>query len=301
MTGTLHTFAPGVHAYVQEPGGWCVNNAGIVVGSESVLVVDTAATERRARALRDAVDRLAPGRRRIVVSTHHHGDHTFGNHLFDGPGTVFLAHEAGPAELVRKGLALQSVWPDVAWGHTEPVLPSLTVRDGAVVHLGGITAEVLHPGVAHTGDDLVVWLPERRVLFAGDLVFSGAAPFVLMGSLAGTAGALERLALLEPRVVVGGHGPPGGPELLGADLAYLRWVARTAGEGLARGLDPLATARAAAPGPFAGLRDPERLVGNLYRAFHEARGGEPGSRIPSDRAMRDMVALNGGRPLECAA
>ncbi|WKD37178.1 MBL fold metallo-hydrolase [Streptomyces xanthophaeus] len=297
----MHTVADGVHAYVQEPGGWCVNNAGIVAGSDTVLVVDTAATERRARALRAVVDELAPGRRRIVLSTHHHGDHTFGNHLFAGPDAVFLAHEAGPGQLLRKGLSLQSMWPDVEWGRTETVLPSVTVRDGATLHLGGVTAEVLHPGVAHTGDDLVVWLPDQRVLFAGDLVFSGAAPFVLMGSLAGSVEALGRLRELRPRTVVAGHGALGGPELLDATEAYLRRVAEVAAWGLARGLDPLTTARRAGPGPFAELLDGERLVGNLYRAFQEAEGGARGSRIASAQAMRDMVGYNGGRPLSCAA
>ncbi|GJF33160.1 MBL fold metallo-hydrolase [Kitasatospora sp. NE20-6] len=301
MAGTVVTVADGVHAYVQEPGGWCVNNAGIAVGEEAVLVVDTAATERRALALRRAVDARARGPRRIVVSTHHHGDHTFGNHVFSGPDTLLVSHEAGPAELVRKGTALQSMWPGVEWGDTPTVLPALTVREGATLHLGGITAELIHPGVAHTADDLAVWLPEQRVLFAGDLVFSGAAPFVLMGSLAGSLAALARLRALDPLVVVPGHGPVGGPGLLTFTEAYLRWVAELARRGLSDGLSPLRTAVRADGGLFASLLDRERLVGNLHRAFHEATGGAPGARIESAAAMREMVVFNGGRPLRCLA
>ncbi|WP_299527708.1 MBL fold metallo-hydrolase [uncultured Streptomyces sp.] len=301
MSGAVVTVADRAHAYVQEPGGWCVNNAGIVVGADSVLVVDTAATERRTLRLRAAVDGLAPGLRRIVVSTHHHGDHTFGNHLLAGPGSLLVAHARGPAELLRKGLSLQSMWPGVEWGRTETVLPSLTVHDRIGLDLGGVTAEVFHPGVAHTADDLVVWLPEQRVLYAGDLVFSAAAPFVLMGSVSGSRAALARLRELRPRVVVPGHGPVGGPELLDVTEAYLARVADLAEDGVARGLGPLDTALRAGPGPFAGLADGERLVGNLHRAFHEVRGGAPGERIASAEAMREMVRYNGGRPLSCAA
>ncbi|MFJ5310096.1 MBL fold metallo-hydrolase [Streptomyces sp. NPDC088350] len=301
MSGTVVTVADGVHAYVQAPGGWCVNNAGIVVGEDAVLVVDTAATEKRALALRDAVDALAPGPRRIVVSTHHHGDHTFGNHVFAGPHTDLVSHEGGPAELLRRGTALQSLWPDVDWGNTPTVLPTSTVGDGATLDLGGITAHLVHPGIAHTGDDLVVWLPEQRVLYAGDLVFSGAAPFVLMGSLTGSLEALARLRALRPRVVVGGHGPVGGPELLDSVEEYLRWVSGLAERGLADGLSPLETARRADEGAFAALLDRERLVGNLHRAFQEAVGGVHGAHIPSTPAMREMVAFNGGRPLKCLA
>ncbi|MFJ8043422.1 MBL fold metallo-hydrolase [Kitasatospora sp. NPDC096147] len=304
MTGTLLTVADGVHAYVQEPGGWCVNNAGVVVGEDAVLVVDTAATERRALALRAAVDSVARGPRRILVSTHHHGDHTFGNHVFGGPHSLLIGHQAGTAELLRKGTALQKMWPQVEWGSTPVVLPSLTVREGATLNLGGTEVELIHPGVAHTSDDLAVWLPEQRVLFAGDLVFSGAAPFVLMGSLSGSLRALDLLRELDPLVVVGGHGPVGGPELLDFTEGYLRWVAGLARRGLTDGLDPLATAQRAQraePDAYAGLLDAERLVGNLHRAFHEAAGGVPGARIESAPAMREMVVLNGGRPLRCLA
>ncbi|MEW2549536.1 MBL fold metallo-hydrolase [Streptomyces sp. NPDC047002] len=301
MSGTVVTVADGVHAYVQAPGGWCVNNAGIVVGQDAVLVVDTAATEKRALALRDAVDALAHGPRRIVVSTHHHGDHTFGNHVLAGPHTHLVSHERGPGELLRRGTALQSLWPDVDWGNTPTVLPTFTVGESATLHLGGVTARLVHPGVAHTGDDLAVWLPEQRVLFAGDLVFSGAAPFVLMGSLAGSLEALARLRALRPRVVVGGHGPVGGPELLDSVEEYLRWVSGLAERGLADGLSPLETARRADEGAFSKLLDRERLVGNLHRAFQEAAGGVLGAHIPSTRAMREMVAFNGGRPLKCLA
>jgi cyclase len=155
--------------------------------------------------------------------------------------------------------------------------------------------------VAHTSDDLAVWLPEERVLFAGDLVFSGAAPFVLMGSLAGSLAALARLRALGPLVVVPGHGPVGGPELLTFTEEYLRWVATLAGKGLADGLSPLETALWADEGEFGALLDRERLVGNLHRAFQEAAGGVPGARIESAPAMREMVAFNGGRPLRCLA
>ncbi|MCQ4044501.1 MBL fold metallo-hydrolase [Streptantibioticus rubrisoli] len=292
--------APGVHAYVQPHGGWCVSNSGIVVGTDAVVVIDTAATESRARALLDTVLTLAPGRRQLVVSTHHHGDHTFGNWVF-APHATLIAHELGPAEVVRKGLGMQRMWHDVAWGRIDITLPSVTMRDHLTLHTGGPRVELAHYGTAHAQDDIVAWLPEHRVLFAGDILFSGCTPFVLMGSLDGSLRAMARLRELEPRVIVCGHGEVCGPEVIDANEAYLRWVRETARAARAQGLTPLEAARRADLGEFAGLRDPERLVANLHRAYFELEGGAPGGYISSTPVMREMVEYNGGRPLTCTA
>jgi glyoxylase-like metal-dependent hydrolase (beta-lactamase superfamily II) len=76
---------PHVHAYVQPDGGWCLNNAGFVSDGGTTLLVDTAATERRARMLRDAMEASAVPRPDVLVNTHHHGDHTYGNWIFTPP------------------------------------------------------------------------------------------------------------------------------------------------------------------------------------------------------------------------
>ncbi|MEU0088475.1 MBL fold metallo-hydrolase [Streptomyces sp. NPDC006274] len=80
-----------MHAYVQPDGGWCLNNAGFVSDGGSTLLVDTAATERRARALRAALLATGAPLPRTVVNTHHHGDHTYGNGVF-APEPVVVGH-----------------------------------------------------------------------------------------------------------------------------------------------------------------------------------------------------------------
>ncbi|MGI9002129.1 MAG: MBL fold metallo-hydrolase [Pseudonocardia sp.] len=72
------------------------------------------------------------------------------------------------------------------------VLPALTFRDAVTIHAGELCLEVFHVGPAHTTNDVVVWVPERRVLFAGDIVMSGVTPFCLMGSIQGSLRAVER-------------------------------------------------------------------------------------------------------------
>jgi cyclase len=295
----LREIAEGVYAFEQPPGGWCLNNAGLVTGGGRSVLVDTAATERRARRLRAEVERIVPGGPDVVVNTHFHGDHVFGNSLFS-PRAVIVAHEGTRSDIAEAGLGLRGLWPEVAWGDLELVVPDLTFRDSLVLHTGDLTVELMQVGPAHTADDVVVWIPERRVLFTGDVAWSGVTPYVLMGSVEGSLAALERLRALRPLTVVAGHGRVGGPEILDATESYLRRLDELARKGLAAGVTALEAARSADPGEFGTLLDAERLVGNLHRAYAELQGLAPGARIDVAASVKEMFEFHGG-PSRCLA
>ncbi|MBA6437026.1 MBL fold metallo-hydrolase [Streptomyces sp. GMR22] len=293
--------ADGVHAYLQPDGGWCLNNAGVIVGRDGAVVVDTAATVRRAQHLRAAVDSLAAAPGRAVVNTHFHGDHTFGNAVF-GEAATIIAHADTRTDMAETGLGLTALWPSVEWGDVRVALPQVTYRGGGVtLHIDGRRVELLHFGPAHTRGDTVVWLPEERVLFTGDIVMPGCTPFVVMGSIEGSLVTLERLRGLGAATVVGGHGPVAGPESLDETEAYLRWIQGVAAEGFRQGLTPLETSIRCDLGDFAGLLDPERLVGNLHRAWAELEGGELARPLDPVAAFHEMVEYNGGRLPACYA
>jgi cyclase len=291
----LEEVAEGVFAHVQPDGGWCLNNAGILVSEGSAALVDTAATERRTLLLRAALASVAPGEPELLVNTHHHSDHTFGNSLF-GPGTTVVAHEETRRQSAEAGLGLQSLWPGVDWGAVSVRLPTLTYRDTLTLHVGGLRVELIHVGPAHTTNDTVAWIPDRGVLFTGDVVMSGVTPYALMGSIEGSLRALDLLAELRPRVVVPGHGPVAGPELIGANREYFAWIQRLDASASASGLSPLQAALDADLGRFADLLDPERLVSNLHRARLEAEGGAPGAPIDILGSFREMIEYHGGLP-----
>jgi cyclase len=298
----LEEIADGVHAYVQETGGWCVNNAGVLLDEgRAPVVVDTVATEARARRFGEAVRRLGGAAPRVLVNTHFHGDHTFGNALVAGPDTVIVAHERARQEMAVAGLGLTGLWPGVDWGTIELRLPDTTYARRMELHLGGRTVQLLHPGPAHTTGDTLVWLPAERVLFAGDVVLPGCTPFLLMGSLQGSLRALDELRALAPRVVVGGHGPVAGPEAIDETERYLRWLLRTAEDARTAGLAPLEAARQLGTHPFQDWTDPERLVGNLHRAYAEAAGGPEGEPLDVVRIFGEMIDFNDGKLPTCHA
>ncbi|MEU0505723.1 MBL fold metallo-hydrolase [Nocardia sp. NPDC005998] len=297
----VREIADRVYAYTHHRGGWCVSNAGVLAGPDGAVVIDTLATEGRTRALVEFVDGLDIGPARTIVNTHHHGDHNFGNHLF-GPAAVVVGHDRIRPEMIETGLALTQLWPQVQWGDVRVTLPSITFSSRITLHIGERRVELIHLGpAAHTTNDVVAWLPEEKVLFAGDLVMSGAAPFCLMGSVSGSITAISRLAALGARTVVSGHGPVTGPEIFDRTLRYLRWVQQLAAEGRSLGLTPLAVALEADHGEFADLVDEERIVGNLYRADAELAGGPIGEPLDVLSIFDEMIVYNHGQVPTCLA
>ncbi|MFD9815380.1 MBL fold metallo-hydrolase [Streptomyces sp. NPDC059080] len=296
----LTELSPGVSAFVQPDGGWCLNNAGVVTDGEATLLVDTAATERRARLLARRIAESGAPAPRTVVNTHHHGDHTYGNAVF-APAATIVGHAACRSELLAAGHQLEAVWPETDFGDIVLTPPSLTYTDELTLYVGDIEARLIHPGVAHTRGDTVVWLPGRRTVFTGDLIFHGGTPFLLMGSLAGSLRALELLRSLDATTVVPGHGPVTGPEVYDTVERYLRYVDELARRSHVAGLSPLEAATGADLGRFAELAESERLVANLHRAYAELEGAEPGAPLDVGAAFADMTVLNGGVPVACHA
>jgi cyclase len=319
MSGTVHhshgddplgpgktvELADGVYGYVQPDGSWWINNTAFLVGRRGVVSVDTCATAARTRAYLEAVRTVTDQPVRTLINTHHHGDHTHGNRLL-APATV-IGHERMREALIEAGLpgpAHKMVWGDVPWGDLELEPPSVTFRDRITVHVDDLRCEVVNVGTAaHTVSDSYVWIPEHSLLIAGDLVFNGGTPFVLMGSVEGAIRVLEeQIKPLGARTIVPGHGPVCGPEVVDDVLGYLRYVQAVAEQGLAAGLTPLEAAREIGLGEYADRTDSERLVGNLHRAYAEsAPGAEWGAEIDVPAALIDMVVFNGGKPLRCLA
>ena len=299
----LAEVSAGIYAYIQPDGTWWINNTGFLVGPQGVISVDSCSTERRTRAYQRAISAVTTAPVRAVVNTHHHGDHTFGNCLF--PAAAIIGQERTRAEALASGPPRElPVWDGPDWGELSLDPPFVTFRDELSLHAGDLRAEVRFVGTpAHTTNDSIVWIPERSVLFCGDLIFNGGTPFVLMGSVEGAIDVLERVIRpLAATTIIPGHGPvfhDAAP--IDATVDYLRFVLGVARDCRAAGVPPLQAARETDLGRFASWADAERIVGNLHRACAELDGTPRGGPIDIVAALADMVAYNGGRPLTCRA
>ncbi len=292
----LVELADRVFGYIQPDGSWFINNTGFVSGSRSVFAIDACATETRTRAFIEAIAGVTPLPIRTLVNTHSHPDHTNGNHLFSD-ATVIAQLDCRTA--MAQGLPpIEAVWTPVDWGDIMPRLPEVTYLDRLDCYSDDLPIQLHYAGrTAHTAGDTLVWLPGPRVLFTGDLIFNGGTPFALTGSVQGWIDALEQVVRPLPfAILVPGHGEPCGVEAVETALDYLRFIQQVARDGRAAGVAPLEAARQTDLGRFTDLLDPERLVGNLHRAYHEL-----GSPLDLVQALADMIEFNGGQPLRCHA
>jgi cyclase len=309
-TPYVDELAPGTFAYVQPDGGWMVNNCGVVVdGAGTAVLVDTTSTERRTRAVLAEVSKVSSGSPRAVVNTHHHPDHTYGNGFLPAE-TVVIGHEKCRDEVLAAGLEATNVITAPDYGDLTLRPPEVTFPDRLTLHLADFPVELHHVGQpAHTTNDVLVWLPEQKVLFSGDLAFNGGQPFVLEGSIAGFRQAIARMEALAPEVLAPGHGPVCRGEdvdtLLSAMDGYLEYVEQVAAESHAAGLTVLEAAQKHADNPYSSWAETERFVGNLHRAYAEIRsahsgGTDPWTRLTVPSVWPDMVAFHGG-PIPCHA
>jgi cyclase len=301
----VEELAPGIHAYVQPDGGWMVNNCGVVVDSSgSAVLVDTTSTERRNRSVLAEVAKVSTGSPYAVVNTHHHPDHTYGNGFLPDE-TLVIGHEKCRDEVLAAGLEATKVITAPDYGELTLRPPELTFNDRMTLFLDGFPVELRHVGSpAHTSNDVLVWLPEQRVLFTGDLAFNGGQPFVLEGSVGGFRSAIAQMLDLAPEVMLPGHGPACRgdevPRLLRAQDDYLAYVERVAADSYAAGLTPLEAAQRNRDNPYSTWAETERFVGNLTRAYSELAGNPIDTRLSVPDVWPDMVAFHGG-PIPCHA
>jgi glyoxylase-like metal-dependent hydrolase (beta-lactamase superfamily II) len=214
-------------------------NSALVVGGDEALVVDTLSTPAQAGELAAAVRRVTPLPYRLV-NTHHHFDHCFGNAVLAGPGTEIWAHEWCADMLAatddRRLALIAAEFPELADGilSTTVRVPDRTVREEAVLDVGGRSVQLVHLGRGHTDDDLVVVVPDAATVIAGDLVeecgppgFGDAWP---LDWPATDAGLLEILdGLVGTVTVVPGHGAPVDRDFVRSqhdELARLAWLCR---------------------------------------------------------------------------
>lgn len=208
-------------------------NAGFVVTSDGVVVIDALGTPAHGYELIRAIRQLTSQRIRRVIVTHYHADHVYGLQAFKEEGAEIWAHRhaldylerEGPQRLTQRRRDL-SPWVDE---NTRLVPPDRLLEGNASFTLGGVTFDVVHMGPAHAPDDLVVVVREDGVLFSGDIMFTGRIPFVGPADSRRWLETMSKLLALKPRVMVPGHGrvstnPAADLALTRDYLAHLRAV-----------------------------------------------------------------------------
>ena len=217
------------------------------------------------------------------------------------PAATIIGHDRCRDEMIESGHIATNLFPGVEWGRLEVAPPFVCFDDHLNLYVDDRKVELQFVGPAHTTNDVVAWLPQQRVLFAGDLVFNGGTPFVVMGSVAGSLAALERIRQLGADVVVPGHGSgvwdrrhrrPGRVPSVRAGGRPPRVRRRHAAARARAGHGPRALRRA--------CTIPNDSSATCTAPTRSCAAIRSGSRSMCRRTA-DMITYNGGQPLRCMA
>lgn len=199
--------APGVFAYTAEGDP----NAGVVVGEDGVVVIDTLATPFQAKRLLRFIRGVTRKPIKYLVLTHYHAVRVLGaaaygaREIIASERTQELIKERGAQDFKSEAQRFPRLFKKI---ETVPGLtwPTMTFDTGMTLRLGQRELRVMHLGRGHTKGDTVVWLPKERVLFSGDLVEQGAAPYCGDAYLTEWPATLEKVRALGAKKLVPGRG-----------------------------------------------------------------------------------------------
>ncbi len=271
----------GVYARLHEG----LTNAGIIVGDDGVLVIDSLRVPSFARDLIADVKHLTDKPITHVVDTHSHWDHSWGNEEF--PDATIIGHENCRAEMLD--LEALDRWRDKVVGSNERwseeakgvrvTPPNLTFESSMQLYFGGRRIDLCYLGRAHTSGDLFVHLPDDGLLFTGDVAQDGGIPFMLDGYIEDWVGTGARLLELDCERFMAGHGPVGERPAIAESAQFINALAAGTKQAVAEGQDE-ATAAAgvteALSERFGGWRGFERVEESVAFAFREITASQAG-------------------------
>lgn len=250
-------------------------NVGMLHTPQGLIFIDTAGSPNEIRELLEAAG-TRPYEVHLVINTHSHSDHTWGNQVF---GCPILAHKL--CQRLMKS-ALKKYWSPTAlqadlayFEKSDPQkaqelrliledlhikLPDQVFKDRFEGELGGLSYTLIHMA-GHTPDTSVVWLPESRILFSSDLIFQGRYPYIFDADIPAWITALDRLLEFEATTIIPGHGELCGAVEINTLRRYLQLTWQLIAEHLRSGHSVEET-----------LKDPAFPVfpGEKYERLHQA-------------------------------
>ena len=282
-------------------------NTGVIIGDDSVMIVEAQATPRLARKVIECVRSVTEKPITHVVLTHYHAVRVLGASAY-GAREIIMS-DAAAAMVEERG---QEDWdsefgrfPRLFQGHEEiPGLtrPTTTFSDSMTVYLGKRRVDIMKLGRAHTAGDAVVWVPDQEVMFTGDIVEYHSACYCGDGHFADWPETLANIAAFEPQAIAPGRGDAlVGPDMVAAALAstadFVESTYKPVARIVARGgtlKEAWDAVRAECDPKFADYAIYEHcLPFNVARAFDEARGIDTPRVWTAERDQAMWEALQG--------
>ena len=306
-TKGLHEIGNGCWAYLQPDGGWGWSNAGLIVDGDETLLVDTLfdlpLTAEMLKTMADAV----PAAKRIdtLLNTHINGDHTFGNQLVEGAKilTTKIVDHAMPeegAERIQEVLAnweaygeggrfMKEVFAPFNFAGIQLPPTTETFVGSMELKVGDKTVQLHDLGPAHTASDTLVYIPEDKTVYTGDLLFVGGHPAIWAGPVSNWIKACETILSWDVETVIPGHGPIATKHEVREFRDYLQFLTDEARKRYDAGMGFEEAAHDIDFGRFDSWGDGERTAANMITLWGEFSGKRP--EVPFEEIWNMMARL----------
>ena len=309
-TISFDELAPGLFGYTAEGDP----NSGVVVGDDSVLVVDAQATPAMAADVIARIRTVTDKPIRHVVLSHYHAVRVLGASGYRG--AEIIASDVARAMIAERGqqdmdseigrfprlFRGRDGIPGLTW-------PTLTFQKRMTLYLGRREVQIIHIGRSHTAGDTVVWLPKERVLFSGDVVEFGATPYCGDAHFTNWPATLDAVAALKAEALVPGRGRSlrttteceegiEGTRAFTSDLFEIVKKAAAGGAPLKQVYDEAMAAMRPKYGHWVIFE--HCMPFNVTRAWDEARGLDTPRIWTAERDLEMWRALEQGAPVPTA-
>lgn len=286
-TKGVHEIGKGIYAYLQPDGSWGWSNSGLIVDGDASMVVDTLFDLKITAEMLKAYADAEPAAKKIdvLVNSHADGDHTFGNQLVKGAriigtqGTVddFARFDPKVAQTIctnaeqygSSGVFLRECFRPFDFSGIELTPPNDIFSGTLDVQVGGKLVQVIEVGPAHSLGDALVYVPADKVIYTGDILFTGGTPIAWYGPVQRWIDVCDRIIGMDVDVVVAGHGPISTKDDVREMRDYLQHVSDEARPLYEQGLDYMAAAYKIDLGRWKDREDAERVVVTMQTLFDD--------------------------------
>jgi cyclase len=212
----LQRISDSVYSYAGVQGAAASNsfgaNAGIIIGQDYLVAVDSLMSAREAQRFMKDIRKISKKPVKFLIDTHGHLDHTLGNSEFAKHGAIIISQENDQKNMQKAGAGMlqyakQSGLTDQDLKGTRLAYPTLTFKERLTLDLGNKKIEIHYPGPSHTTGSVLVYVPQEKVLFTGDILFTDFHPFLGEANIEGWEKVLDAIMAMDVEKIIPGHGP----------------------------------------------------------------------------------------------